>query len=230
MHANDGGMGPQGTTTVNTTAIVRSAAYVLWGVVLVWGVVFANNVVYQALSAQHATADPYLNDLSSDAVILFVAFMPIVWAPKFFGYQFGAIAKHWRMLLGMAVFFVGAPLLYRLIFGETPFGANTWFFEGVVVPVAEEGLMRGILFSLLAWGFSRLYRESTATWMAIVFSTLIFATAHLNNLGNYPMGFVLFQVGFSIVVGLAFGYVRAKTQSIYPAMVLHSLFNLAATL
>jgi membrane protease YdiL (CAAX protease family) len=230
MHAHDGGMGPEEGGTVSTKAVVRAASYVLWGVVLVWGVVFANNVVYQTLSAQHATVNPYLNDLSSDAVLLFVAFMPIVWAPRFFGYQVGVIAKHWRMLLGMAVSFVGAPLLYRLILGETPFGANTWFFEGVVVPLAEEGLMRGILLSLLVWGFGRLYRKSTATWMAIVFSALIFATAHVNNLGSYPMGFVLFQVGFSIVVGLAFGYTRVKTQSIYPAMVLHSLFNLAATL
>ncbi|GAA4354755.1 CPBP family intramembrane glutamic endopeptidase [Microbacterium rhizosphaerae] len=216
--------------TVSTKAIVRSAFYVLWGVVLVWGAVFANTVVYQALSAPPATVNPYLNDLSSDAVILFVAFMPIVWAPRFFGYQVGVIAKHWRMLLGMAAFFVAAPLLYRLVLGETPFGANTWFFEGVVVPLAEEGLMRGILLSLLVWGFGRLYRESTAAWMGIVFSALIFATAHLNNLGSYPMGFVLFQVGFSIVVGLAFGYTRVTTQSIYPAIVLHSLLNLAATL
>jgi membrane protease YdiL (CAAX protease family) len=223
-------MGPDQRATLSTTAIVRSASYVLWGVVLVWGVVFANNVVSQTLSAQHATSHPYLNDLASDAVILFVAFMPVVWAPRFFGYRLGVIAKHWRMLLGMAVFFVGAPLLYRLILGDTPFGANTWFFEGVVVPLAEEGLMRGILLSLLVWGFSRLYRESAAAWLAIVFSTLIFATAHLNNLGSYPMGFVLFQVAFSMVIGFAFGYTRVKTASIYPAIVLHSLLNLAATL
>lgn len=215
---------------MSLTSLGRSALYVLWGTVLVWGTVLMNNVVYEALSAQHPALNPYLNDILSDAVILFVAFMPVVWAPKFFGYQAGVIAKHWRMLLGMAVFFVGTPLLYRLILGETPFGANTWFFEGIVVPVAEEGLMRGILFSMLLWGFGRLYRESTAMSMTIVFSTLIFATAHLNNLGSYPTGFILFQVGFSIVVGLAFGYVRAKTQSIYPAIALHSLFNLAGTL
>jgi membrane protease YdiL (CAAX protease family) len=59
---------------------------------------------------------------------------------------------------------------------------------------------------------------------------MIFASAHLNNLGHYPTGFILFQVGFSTIVGLAFGYIRVKTGSIYPAILLHALFNLAGTL
>jgi len=162
--------------------------------------------------------------------MLFVAFMPVIWAPKFFGYQFGAIGRHWKLLLGLMIFFVGAPLLYRLLMGETPFGANTWFFEGVVVPFAEEGLMRGILFSMLLWGFQSMFKESTAGWLTVIVSTLVFASAHLNNLGSYPTGFVLFQVGFSTILGLAFGYTRMKTESIYPAIILHGLFNLAGTL
>ena len=210
--------------------LFRTALYVLWGVVLVWGVVFANTILYETLSRRNPLVHPFINDINSDMVLLFVAFMPVVFAPKFFGYGTGKISRHWKMLLGMAVFFTGAPLLYRLIAGETPFGANTWFFEGVVVPLAEEGLMRGILFSILLWGFRKYYIESTAGWLAVIFSTLIFATAHLNNLGDYPTGFVLFQVGFSTIIGLAFAYTRLKTESIYPAILLHALFNLAGTL
>ena len=120
-------------------------------------------------------------------------------------------------------------MLYRLIFGETPFGANTWFFEGIVVPFAEEGFFRGILFSMLLWGFGKLYQETTAEWLTLVLSTLIFSTSHLNNLGHYPTNFILFQVGFSMILGLCFGYTRLKTGSIYPAVLLHALFNLAGT-
>ena len=210
--------------------ILRSALAILWGVVLIWGVVLANNIVYGAVSRQNLHIHTYINDIYSDAVLLFVAFMPVIWAPKFFGYQIGTIFKHWKMLSGMAAFFVGAPLLYRMIAGETPFGANTWFFEGVVVPLAEEGLMRGILFSLLLWTFKDMYKESTAGWLTVIFSTLIFSTAHLNNLGSYPSGFILFQVGFSAILGIAFGYTRMKSGSIYPAIILHALFNLAGTL
>ena len=215
---------------MNTKSLFRSAVYILWGVALVWGVVYAGNLVYEAISTQNPNVPWYVNDIFSDVVMLFVAFMPVLWAPKFFGYQFGDIARHWKMLLGMAVFFVGAPLLYRLILGETPFGANTWFFEGVVVPLAEEGLMRGILVSVLLWGFGKMYKAATADWLTILSSTLIFSTAHLNNLGDYPTGFILFQVGFASILGFAFGYTRVKTSSIYPAIILHALFNLAGTL
>jgi membrane protease YdiL (CAAX protease family) len=214
---------------MNTKTLPRSALYILWGVILVWGVVYANNLIYPVISTKFFHVHPYINDIFSDAVLLFVAFMPVIWAPKFFGYQLGTISNHWKMLLGMTAFFVGAPLLYRLIVGETPFGANTWFFEGVVVPLAEEGLMRGILFSMLLWGFGKLYNPTTTNWLTIIFSTLIFSTAHLNNLGDYPTGFILFQVGFSTILGLAFGYTRVKTDSIYPAIILHALFNLAGT-
>lgn len=215
---------------MNTKALFRSASYILWGVILVWGVTFGNNTIYAVISTRFPGVHTYINDIFSDAVILFAAFIPIIWAPQFFGYQLGTVPKHWKMLLGMAAFFVGAPLLYRLILGQTPFGANTWFFEGIVVPLAEEGFFRGILLSMLLWGFGKISKESMAGWLALIFSTLIFSTAHLNNLGHYPTGFILFQVGFSIIVGLAFGYTRVKTGSIYPAIVLHALFNLAGTL
>jgi membrane protease YdiL (CAAX protease family) len=208
--------------------ILLAALIILWGLILTWGVVYANNIIYQTLSENpHNT---YLNDILSDIVLLFVAFMPIVWLPRFFGYQIGSVVKHWKLLLGLAIFFVAAPLLYRLIAGETPFGANTWFFEGVVVPIAEEGLFRGILFSMLLWGFAKLFSPRISELLAIIIGSLIFASGHLNNLGHYPAGFILFQVGFSIIVGLVFSYSRAKTASIYPPMILHALFNLAGTL
>lgn len=215
---------------MNAKAFFRSMLYILWGVILVWGVVFANNAIYPVISTRFPTVPSFANDIFSDAVLLFVAFMPVFWAPEFFGYHPGSISKHWKMLLGITVFFVAAPLLYRLIVGETPFGANTWFFEGVVVPLAEEGFFRGILLSLLMWGFGKLYAAGATERLTLLFSTLIFAAAHLNNLGHYPTGFILFQVGFSTIIGLAMGYTRIKTGSIYPAIVIHSLFNLAGTL
>ena len=215
---------------VNTKALSNSILYVLCGAGLAWGVVYVNNALQLVILKQLPHSPTYLNDIFSDAVLLLVGFLPAIWAPKFFGYQFGSIAKHRQMLLGMVVFFVGAPLLYRLAFGATPFGANTWFFEGVVVPLAEEGFFRGVLFSILLWGFGNLYESNRANGLTLLVSTLIFAIAHLNNLGDYPTGFILFQVVFSSIVGLAFGYTRLKTASIYPAILLHALFNLAGTL
>ena len=208
--------------------IVFTILFIFWGLLLVWGSIYFNNIVYQSLS--HKPHNTYLNDILSDVVLLFLGLMPVFWARRFFGYQMGDIAKHWKLLFGLALFFIGAPLIYRLVAGSTPFGANTWFFEGVVVPLAEESLFRGILFSSMLWGFGQLYPERTAKTWTLILSTIVFASSHLNNLGHYPTGFILFQVGFSLILGLAFGYSLLKTRSIYPAFALHALFNLAGTL
>src|ERR1044071_3958051 len=152
---------------MNSKALFRPALYILWGVVLVWGVVFVNNIHYAALLTQLSYNNSYINDMLSDAALLFVAFMPILWTPRFFGYQPGTVSKHWKMLLGMVAFFVSTPLAYRLIIGGTPFGANTWFFEGIVVPFAEEGFFRGILLSMLLWGFGQMYSMKTANGLTI---------------------------------------------------------------
>lgn len=82
--------------TTNTKTFFRTILYLLWGLILTWGVLYANNTIYQVLSAQPRNS--YVNDILSDAVMLFVAFMPVVWAPRFFGYQLGSVAKHWKML------------------------------------------------------------------------------------------------------------------------------------
>jgi membrane protease YdiL (CAAX protease family) len=211
-------------------ALVGPFLYVVGGVILAWTVLFFNNAVHLQLASQFPQMHPFVNDLLSDAVLLLIAWIPILAAPRFFGAQPGTISRHWKLISGLAIFLVGAPLLYRLLMGETPFGANTWFFEGVVVPVAEEGFFRGIVLSILLWAFASLYRAGTASTLALIFSSLIFAAAHLNNLGHYPTSFILFQVGFSTVLGLLLGYTRVKTDSIYPAILLHALFNLAGTL
>lgn len=71
-----------------------------------------------------------------------------------------------------------------------------------------KSLLRSVLYAL--WGFWDMHNKSTAGWLTVIFSTLIFATAHLNNLGSYPTSFILFQVGFSTIVSLAFGYTHLK--------------------
>ncbi|NTW43574.1 MAG: hypothetical protein HGB14_03865 [Anaerolineaceae bacterium] len=80
----------------------------------------------------------FVYDIFSDAVWLFVALIVAVWSPRFFGYQIGDIIKHKKMLVVLTAIFLLIPIFYRFIAGDTPFSTNTWFFEGVVVPIAEE--------------------------------------------------------------------------------------------
>jgi len=209
---------------------IRSFFFVFWAFLLSIGVNYANNPVRFALAERFSDVHIFVYDILSDAVWLFVALIVAAWNPRFFGYQFGEINKHKKMLALLAAFFVLTPIIYRLSAGNTPFSTNTWFFEGIVVPVAEEGFFRGIILSMMLNGFSKIYSLRKTEIIAIIISALSFAVLHLANIGSYPTQFVIFQVCYSIIFGLLFGYSRVKTRSIYPAIVLHALLNLAATL
>lgn len=79
----------------------------------------------------------------------------------------------------------------------------------VVAPVVEELMFRGVGFTLL---------EPLGEWVAILGVGLAFALVH-----GLVEGFVII---FAFGVGLA--YLRSRTDSIYPCMLLHSAFNAIA--
>ena len=76
----------------------------------------------------------------------------------------------------------------------------------IVVPVIEELIYRGVGFTLLA---------QFGDVAAIVVTSLAFALAH-GILDGLPVFFV---------IGAALATVRSRTQSIYPCMLMHGLFN-----
>ena len=207
-----------------------SVFYIFWACLLSLGVNYANNPVRFALAERFPNVHIFVYDIFSDAVWLFVALIVAAWSPRFFGYQTGEIFKHKKMLIILTAIFLLVPISYRLIAGDTPFSTNTWFFEGIVVPIAEEGFFRGIIYAMMFTGFSEIYSQRNAEWNAIIISALSFAILHLANIGSYPTSFVIFQVFYSTIFGLLFGYSRMKTKSIYPAIVFHAILNLAATL
>jgi membrane protease YdiL (CAAX protease family) len=76
----------------------------------------------------------------------------------------------------------------------------------LIVPVVEELLYRGLGFRLLV---------QFGAWPAIVVTALTFALAH-GILEGIPVFFV---------IGVGLGFVRWQTGSIYPAIVMHGVFN-----
>jgi membrane protease YdiL (CAAX protease family) len=87
------------------------------------------------------------------------------------------------------------------------------FFVSVAVfaPVVEELTYRGLGFSLFA---------PFGTWTAIIVTGLLFGAAH----GLF--------VAFPILAlfGIVVGWLRARTASVYPGMLLHGLFNAVAVI
>ena len=80
----------------------------------------------------------------------------------------------------------------------------------LVAPFVEELLYRGLGYGLLA--------PFTGPWPAIVLTGLAFGLAH---------GLVL-GLPVLTIFGITLGWLRWKTGSVYPGMVVHGLFNAAA--
>lgn len=87
-----------------------------------------------------------------------------------------------------------------------PFLLNV-VLAAVIVPVFEELIYRGLGFTLLAAQLGDL--------SAIAFTALTFALAH-GIVDGIPVFFV---------IGAALAFVRSRTSSIYPCMLMHGFFN-----
>ena len=87
-------------------------------------------------------------------------------------------------------------------------GAFAAFFVAVtfVAPVVEELTYRGLGFTLLS---------PYGTWLAIVTTGVLFGAAHG----------LLVALPVLAVFGIVVGWLRARTDSVYPSMLLHATFN-----
>lgn len=86
-----------------------------------------------------------------------------------------------------------------------PFAAF-FFTVTVVAPVVEELIYRGLGYSLLA---------PYGVWVAVVVTGVLFGASHG----------LLIALPILTIFGLAVGWLRLKTDSIYPSMILHGIFN-----
>jgi membrane protease YdiL (CAAX protease family) len=92
-----------------------------------------------------------------------------------------------------------------------PFAANL-AFTMFAVPVVEELIFRGAGFSLLAARYGK--------GIAIVGTAVLFGTVHG----------LLIALPVLVAFGLGLAWLRSRTDSVYPGMILHGLFNGVAVL
>lgn len=78
---------------------------------------------------------------------------------------------------------------------------------GIVAPIAEEYLFRGVLFNTLKKRFS-------LAW-TVVIQGFLFGLFHMN----------LIQGAYATLLGIVYGYVTYKTRSIWPAIIMHIVNN-----
>ena len=133
----------------------------------------------------------------------------------------------------LAVCTVTGVLVYRLTHGlpvnmsflrysfvlsnELPPHSMNWLYT--LPSILEEVAFRGVILAM----FLRFYNQPKA----VLFSALGFGVIHLGNMlsGGDP-GWVAGQAVWAAILGLFYGYVTLKTNSLLPAMILHYLSNL----
>jgi membrane protease YdiL (CAAX protease family) len=84
----------------------------------------------------------------------------------------------------------------------------------IIGPVVEELIFRGVLLSAAQGVFEG--RVPGAGWMATAFSALVFALYHFTAWLFVP----------TFILGLALGWVTRSRGGLWPAIVLHALYNL----
>jgi membrane protease YdiL (CAAX protease family) len=104
-----------------------------------------------------------------------------------------------------------------VITNELPPHSSSWFYS--FPSVTEEIAFRGVVLFM----FLRFYKQPKA----ILFSALGFGAIHLGNLlyGGNPT-WVVSMALWAAILGLFYGYVTIKSDSLIPAMLVHYLGNL----
>ncbi|AET66822.1 putative metal-dependent membrane protease [Desulfosporosinus orientis DSM 765] len=98
-------------------------------------------------------------------------------------------------------------------------GQVTWYslilnllLAGVLAPIVEETLFRGVIFGSLQAYFGK--------WTAAALSAGIFSALHFQAYGFFPR----------FVLGIVLVYLYDKYKSLYPSVALHAVNNILATL
>ncbi len=157
----------------------------------------------------------------------------LIWRPRLFGWQWGRTSEHWRMLLIMMAVNCGVIGAYLALTGSsTPYSGNQWLLtEVVTVPVIEELVWRGVVFTALLLLSRRSYGEATSQHLAAWLSGLAFGLVHaVNGLAGVSLAFVAIQTLNAMVWGVMYGYARSRTDSLIGPVLLHAAMNLVVVL
>jgi len=171
--------------------------------------------------------------IASRAHVLLPAIAVAVWRPREIGLTFGRTATHWRMIAIMLLVNCGVIAGYLWVTGGgTPYSGNQWLLtEVVTVPVVEELVWRGVVFAALMAALVPVYGEATGAHLTVWLCGLAFGALHVANaLAGVPIAFAAIQALSAMVWGVMYGYARARTGSIYPAILLHAAMNLVVVL
>ena len=185
----------------------------------------ANAAYFELVEGLLDPVDPNYRALLFSSWSLILGGAVVIWRPRAFGFQFGRVVETRRLIVGMCVVAAMTTAVLLAITGPTPYSAASAWVEVVLVPFTEELVFRGILLTVLLLALGRIHAPDRAILLAVVIDGVAFGIAHLANAATLDLAFVLPQAVFASVLGMGCAYLMVKSNSIYPAIVLHALVN-----
>jgi membrane protease YdiL (CAAX protease family) len=214
--------------SVQRSAVASTVGILILAVIGTLAFAIANSAWADWIQARLATTSDLVNGLAFSAFPFVIGAVVVAFNPRAFGIQLGTTLDRWRLILlltfAMCVFAAAALTLV----GSSPFRGAEPIVQVVAVPVSEELVFRGVLFTLVLGALRRVHAPGRALWLAVVISGVAFGIGHLNNLGSYDATFVVAQAAYASVLGVAGGWLRASTSSILPPVLMHAAVNLVA--
>ena len=188
----------------------------------------ANSAWAGWIHARLASGSELVNGVAFSAFPMAVGLLVAAWAPNRFGLRLGSTLDRWRLIALLTLAMTAFAAAALALVGSNPFRGADLVVQVLAVPISEELVFRGVLFTLVLGGMLRLHRPGRALWLAVLISGVAFGVAHLNNLGSYDTTFVVLQAVYASILGCAAGWLRAATSSVLPPILMHAVVNLVA--
>lgn len=98
-----------------------------------------------------------------------------------------------------------------------------FIMKNISIGLMEEIIVRGLILNLLILAWKG---KKRGLLNAILFSSFLFSFGHLGNLLNNSVDFVALQIIYAFYIGFFFAAVTIRGNNIWPAIILHSLFDI----
>ena len=156
----------------------------------------------------------------AELAIAYMLYLPLFLIPKKSWNEYGLTLKNWKLSLKLfalacALFLV--PFIALSIGLSYAHGFHTISFKLILFQFLGAGLSEEIFFR----GFlqTEIEKITGGTWRSIALTSLLFSCAHLFR-GVNPLTIGVF------LPSLIFGYLRAKTGSVFPSVLFHATSNI----
>lgn len=206
-------------------AVISSAVFAIAALALTLYEMFAN-------SDENMPAEAVFGLETAERLLLFGAFGCLIFAfgyarlllPRFRGGIVATLAALAVALSNFPFFTLGSgQLVYTASIGRSVL----YILFCVSIGLFEETAFRSLLMPIF---IGAMKNRKSAPVLAVLFSSGLFALAHLFNLFGGAIGATFLQVGYTFLTGCMFGALLILTRSVAAPVIAHTLYNIGGLL